>query len=67
MGLPIGWTSLYCSSPVQLDFRYGEPDIPRVAAGVVERKQRLMACGNALVWQVAATRLEQAAQLLGAA
>lgn len=56
MGLPIGWLDVTCLVPVQLDW-LSEYGIPRTAAGVAMRKQQLMACGNALVWKVAATRI----------
>lgn len=64
MGWPIGLTDLECEQPVQLDW-LSEYGIPRVARDVPNRKQRLMAIGNGLVWQVAWHRLVQAHALLG--
>lgn len=64
MLLPIGWTDPDCANPVQRDFQWVDARIPRTAASVPHRKQRLMACGNALVWQVAATRLQQLDRLM---
>ncbi len=66
MGLPIGWTDPGCAAPVQRDW-LSEHDIPRTATNVPHRKQRLMACGNAQVWQVAYQRLALADRLLGSA
>lgn len=59
MLLPIGWTNPDCAEPVQRDFAWVDASIPRTAASVPHRKQRLMACGNALVWPVAHDRLLQ--------
>lgn len=64
MGLPISWTDLSCDDTVQLDW-LSEYGIPRVLRDVVDRKGRLMACGNTLVWKVAYTRLAHALVLLG--
>ncbi len=65
MGLPIGHTDPECAEPVQRDW-LSEHDIPRTRAEVPHRKQRLMAIGNAQVWQVAYQRLALADRLLGA-
>jgi hypothetical protein len=64
MGLPVGHTDLSCDDPVQLDW-LSEYGVPRVLRDVVDRKSRLMACGNTLVWMVAYTRLAHALMLLG--
>jgi site-specific DNA-cytosine methylase len=67
MLVPVGWTDPDRGEPVHVDWREGEPPIPRVLPDVAHRKQRLMAIGNGLVWPVAATRLAQAHELLGLA
>lgn len=64
MGLPVGWTDPDCAAPVQRDW-LSEHGLPRVARDVPQRKQRLMACGNALVWHVAHEQLRYAHELLG--
>ncbi len=64
LGIPIGWTDPACDEPAQLDW-LSEYGIPRVLRDVPDRKHRLMALGNSLVWQVAYTRLVQAHDLLG--
>ncbi len=64
MGLPVGWTDVDCDEPWHADW-LSEHGIPRVARDVPNRKQRLMAIGNSLVWPVAYTRIEQAHRLLG--
>ena len=58
LGIPVGWTDLSCDDPIQLDW-LSEYDIPRVKRDVPDRKQRLMACGNSLVWQVAYHRIAE--------
>lgn len=62
MGLPIGWTDPDCAAPVHRDW-LSEHGIARTARNVPHRKQRLMACGNALVWRVAYTRLAELERL----
>ncbi len=62
-GVPIGWTDLSCEYPVQLDW-LSEYGIPRVLRDVADRKNRLSALGNSLVWRVAYVCLMQALALL---
>ena len=64
LGLPIGWTDLTVDEPIQVDW-LSEHGIPRTAVDVADRKNRLMAIGNSLVWRVAYTRIEQTHRLLG--
>ncbi len=64
LGLPIGWTDLSVDDPIQEGW-LSEHSIPRTLADVPNRKERLMAIGNSLVWKVAYTRIEQAHRLLG--
>ncbi len=66
MGTPIGWTEPACDEPVQLDW-LSEYGLPRVLRDVPDRKHRLMALGNSIVWRVAHHRLAQAHELLGLA
>ncbi len=66
MGTPSGWTDLACDEPVQLDW-LAEYGLPRVLRDVPDRKHRLMALGNSIVWRVAHHRLAQAHELLGLA
>lgn len=65
MLLPVAFTDPDCDHPEPVDWTHGEPPIPRVAAGVEHRRDRLCAIGNALVPAVASARLAQAHRLLG--
>lgn len=64
LGLPVGWTDLSIEDPVQFDW-LSEYDIPRVKRNVDDRKQRLSACGNSLVWHVAYVWMMRMHDLLG--
>jgi hypothetical protein len=66
MGMPIGWTDQNLSNAelVQLDWS-SEHGLPRVADGVPKRKERLICCGNACLWQIAYLRIAQAHEYLG--
>lgn len=50
MGLPVGWTDIDCESPVYRPF-WDEP-MPRVIKECPNRRQRLHAIGNSLVWLI---------------
>lgn len=51
MGWPIGWSGLEPMPVLEWDYDWSgwEPDIPRVATGVANRKNRLQAIGNGQV------------------
>lgn len=53
MGMPVGTTDLDCENPVAYSWDREPEGIPRVTEGQPHRKQRLSACGNAQVEQVA--------------
>lgn len=64
MGLPVGWTNPDCERPEQHSWLREPTSVPRTAHAVEHRKNRLMAIGNALVWQVAYERIALADWLL---
>jgi hypothetical protein len=66
MGMPIGWTdpNLDYHELIQLDWS-SEHGLPRVAEDVPSRKERLICCGNACLWQIAYLRIKQAHEYLG--
>jgi site-specific DNA-cytosine methylase len=50
MALPVGWTDVDCDDPVYLPF--SQEPLPRVVKECPNRRQRLHAIGNSLVWLI---------------